>query len=148
MKKSCNFIFSDMVKNIPFSLVEDNLQLCTIRRYFRMTRDYQRLYANNFSAAEAVKKVKEFKSHRSPLFSEYQNFGGKVKPWEKNKEARESWLKEKLATDVDATHDLHEDSVSCVEPGSEQTCCDEEEGHDVLYELIEDYNSDSDIELS
>ena len=88
MTKSCNFIF--MVKNIPLSLLEDNLQLCTIRRYFKMTRDYQRLYANNISAAEAVKKVKQFKCHRSPLFFEYQKFEGKVKPWEKNKEARES----------------------------------------------------------
>ena len=51
-------------------------------------------------------------------------------------------------------HDLHEDSMPCVEPGSELACCDEEERHDVLYELIddnEDYNSiqgDTDIELS
>ena len=53
--------------------------------------------------------------------------------------------------DVDAMLDLDEDSVPCVESGSELAWCDEEERHDVLYEMEEDYNiiqDNSDIEFS
>ena len=55
-----------------------------------MTRDYQRLYMRKVIVSEAVKQVKQFKSHRTILFSEYQNLGKKFKPWHKNKEAREN----------------------------------------------------------
>ena len=49
-------------------------------------------------ASEAVKQFKQFKSHQTILFSEYQNLGEKFKPpWHKNKEARAKWMKEKLA---------------------------------------------------
>ena len=51
MKMFCNFNFCDMVKLIPSSLLEDNISLYTIRKYFRMTRDYQRLYMRKVIAS-------------------------------------------------------------------------------------------------
>ena len=88
-----------------------------------------------------MKQVKQFKSHQTILFSEYQNLGKKFKPWHKNKEAREKWMKEKLAEEELLRDGLQLSSVDLAHLDSEIDSGQE----DSAYEL---QDSDDDYRVS
>lgn len=96
MRKACSFSFTDMLANIPVSLLEDNLSLFLIRKYFRLTRDYCKVYLSSTLGAEATKELKKYKSHRAPLVSDISD-EGKKKPWQDAKARKKEWLKQRLA---------------------------------------------------
>lgn len=102
IRKLCTYVYADMVSKIPHSLSSENLPLYTIRKYFRMTRDYARVYLTEAAACEAVKAVKKLKSHRSTLLSEYDGLGVRHKPWSKTKEQKENWFAEKKRKEEEA----------------------------------------------
>ena len=143
MKMFCNSTSVTWL-NLYF-ISEDNISLYTIRKYSRMTRDYQRLYMRRkVIVSEAVKQVQQFKSHRTILFSKYQNLGEKFKPWHKNKEVGAKWKKEKLAEEELLLCDGLQPSSAALAHLDSEIDSDQEDSEYELQDSDDDYRVSED----
>lgn len=86
-RRNCTDNYDNMMKDIPDSLLGDNLPLYFIREYIRRARDYMAIYHDAHKRGEMVegshlaKLKEEYKSHRRPSPLESMMKPKPCKPW-------------------------------------------------------------------
>lgn len=148
-RRHCTDSYDQMLKDIPVSLLGDNLPLHFIREYIRRSRDYMAIYHHAHKAGVMVegshlaKLKEEYKSHRRPSPLDAMLKPQPRKPWAIKKMLVEGRLMQSCCTSKAEAAQVASILEQGVEEDEQLEVFDRPDDHDYEEDEVEEWEEEA-----